>query len=96
MFRHIVLYTLREDQKKQAEEMCRRFLTMKEYIPQIREIEAGVDREHTARSCDVALSILFQTREDYLDYRQHPYHREEVAPFVHSIVQTAVSCDFEV
>ncbi len=95
MFRHIVLYRLGTAHKEKAALLCQRFRSMKEKIPQIVEIEAGTDTERTPRSFDLSLSILFQNREDYLQYRKHPYHQEEIAPVVHSITETSVSCDFE-
>lgn len=94
MFRHLVLY--RVPNPADAAEMKRRFETMPEKIPQIVTLESGLDDLHSPRSFDVSLVMTFRNREDYLAYKDHPYHRQFVMPFVHSVTEQAVSADYEV
>lgn len=93
MFRHIVLYKLKN--KGDASAMKERFLSMPKNIPQIVTVETGIDSLCTERSFDISLSVTFNSKEDYLVYKDHPYHLSYVVPFVHSAVEKAVSVDFE-
>lgn len=93
MFRHLVLYRVKNP--ADAAEMKRRFETMPSEIPQIVTLESGLDELRSPRSFDVSLVMTFRNREDFLAYKEHPYHRQFVMPFVHGVIEQAVSADYE-
>lgn len=94
MFRHIVLYRLknRTDDAKSA--LKERFLTLRGNVPQIREPEVGTDVLHGGRSYDIAPVITFDRKEYPADYKAHPFH-VGVSDYVHEAIESSVSCDFE-
>ncbi len=94
MFRHIVLYRLKDRSEKAKQALKNKFLTLRGNVPQIREIEVGTDCLYSGRSYDVALVITFDKKDDLPLYKAHPFHLG-VAEYVHSVIESAVSCDFE-
>lgn len=94
MIRHIVCFKLKpgENREKAADVL----LSMKGRVPQLIDIEVGVDFLHSARSCDVVLSVLLENKEALTAYQSHPYHCETVKKYMHAVVESSVSADFEV
>ncbi len=95
MFRHIVLYRLKDRSEEAKRALKEKFLSLKGNVPQIVDLEVGTDRLFSARSYDVALVITFEKKEDLPVYKAHPFH-VGVADYVHGVVESAVSCDYEV
>ncbi len=95
MFRHIVLYRLKDRSEEAKKALKEKFLSLKSNVPQIVDLEVGTDILFSARSYDVALVITFVKKEDLPVYKAHPFH-VGVANYVHSVMETSVSCDFEV
>lgn len=95
MVKHVLFVKL----KNPGEEECRRikelFLSMKERIDFIREIQVGVDFLHSQRSYDVALELTVDSRADLERYQSHPYHVEQVKPVVHQMRQGSATVDYE-
>lgn len=96
MIRHIVLFKVNEKDPGVATEMARLMLSMKDHVPMIREIEVGRDFLGSARSCDVALSVLLDDRAALEAYQQDSYHCSVVKTFVHSHDVSSVSADYEI
>lgn len=94
MFRHIILYRLKDRSEEAKSALKEKFLTLRGNVPQIVDLEAGTDCLFSGRSYDVALSITFENKEDLAAYKAHPFHAG-VAEYVHSVMESAVSCDFE-
>jgi len=84
MFQHIVLYKLKDGSGEQKKNLKEKFLSMDGKIPQIKELRVGTD---------VSLSIMFDSKEDFFAYKEYPYHKDEVVPYVHSVVEKSVSVD---
>ena len=95
MFRHVVLYRLKQRKEEDKAELKARFLSMQGQVPQIRQLEVGTDTLNSPRSFDVSLSILFDCKEDLAAYKAHPFHKS-VSAYVHSVIADSVSCDYEV
>ena len=94
MLRHIVLYRLHDRSEEAKQALKNKFLTLQGNVPRIRALEAGTDCLFSGRSYDVALSITCENKEDLAAYKAHPFHAGE-AEYVHSVMESAVSCDFE-
>jgi hypothetical protein len=93
MLTHIVLFRLNEGAKGKASHLVERLLGMKGKIPQLLDIEAGVDVVRSGRSYDVALITRFASLEDMQAYQVHPVH-QEVLQFVREVTAESVSVDF--
>ncbi|MBO5247790.1 MAG: Dabb family protein [Clostridia bacterium] len=94
MFRHIVLYRLKNRTEEAKKALKDRFLTLWGNVPQIKDLEVGTDCLFSGRSYDVALVITFEKREDLSEYKAHPFH-VSVSEYVHSVIESSVSCDYE-
>ncbi len=94
MFRHIVLYRLKDRSEESKQELKSRFLTLRGNVPQVKEIEVGTDCLYSSRSYDVALIVTFENKEDLSIYKADPFH-VSVSEYVHSVIESSVSCDFE-
>lgn len=95
MFRHIVLYRLKDRSEDQKRLLKEKFLTLNGNVPQIRAIEVGTDVLFSARSYDVCLSVTFENKDALAAYKAHPFH-VGVSEYVHKVIESSVSCDFEV
>ena len=74
MLTHVVFFKLIDPSPEVAAEARERILAMRGHIPQLREIEAGVDVVRSERSWDVALIARFDGRADLDAYSVHPAH----------------------
>lgn len=95
MFRHIILFRLQNPTEEARQALKDKLLTLRGNVPQVRELEAGTDVLQGQRSYDVALIIGLDKKEDLPAYKNHPFHLA-VSEYVQSVIQTSVSCDFEV
>lgn len=91
MVKHIVLYKLKD--KGDADEMIRRFLSMRGKIEVLRSLEAGKNFLPSDRAYDVALVCEFDNEHDLDIYASHPVHLP-VKEYVHSVIAKAHSVDF--
>lgn len=94
MVKHVLLIQLKEDCKDKAEALRALFLTMKGRVPQVLEVEAGVDFLHSERSYDVCLCVTLESPEALDAYQLDPYHCDTVKPFVASVREKAVAVDY--
>lgn len=94
MFRHIVLYRLKDRSETQKTALKEKFLSLKGNVEPLRSIEVGTDLLGSARSFDVSLMITFDRKEDLALYKKHPFHIG-VSEYVHSVIESSVSCDYE-
>lgn len=95
MVTHIVFFKL-NDPTAEAMLATREMLnSMDGKIPQLRQIETGVDFIRSERSYDVALITRFDSREDLQAYQTHPYHVGEVLPYMKSRCSSIAAVDYE-
>ncbi len=98
MFIHIVLWKVRTpDDATSKEEVISQLLpnvqALPALIPQIRELAAGSDVLNTPSSYDFGLLVKFDSREDFLIYRDHPEH-VKVGQQISAIAAERASIDF--
>lgn len=91
MVKHIVMYKLRN--KADADEMIRRFLSMRGKIEVLKSLYAGKNEVESARAYDVALVCEFDSLGCLDIYASHPVH-VPVKEYVHSVIEKAHSVDF--
>ena len=80
--------------KENAEKLVSMLRALPSSIPEIVELEAGLDFSETPASFEVGLLTKFKTREDLEIYRTHPVHQEVVA-FVQKTTSARAVTDFE-
>lgn len=96
MITHIVFFKLLNRDDKLIDAAVDKLLSMEGKIPQIRHLEAGADIVRSERSYDLALLTKFDNMDDLVAYQSHPYHMNEVVPFVKKITSSILSVDFEI
>ena len=92
MFRHMVLYKLKDRTEEQKWLLKERFLSMRGVVSQIKDINVGIDVLNLQRSYDVSLYVIFDSKDEFLEYKVDPYHLS-VVEYVHSVVDSSVSVD---
>ncbi len=93
MIKHIVMWRLK-DREKNAPELKAMLEGLKEKIPQIREIEAGVNFNPSEAASDVVLYSAFDDAESLAVYQKHPDH-VKVAEFLRRTATDRRVVDFE-
>ncbi len=91
MIKHVVMYKLKNE--ADADEMIRRFLSMRGKIEVLKSLYAGKNEVESARAYDVALICEFDSLADLEIYASHPVHIP-VKEYVHSVIKEAHSVDF--
>ena len=94
MLRHVVLYRIKDEFKAEIPQLIENFCSMKGKIDGLLELESGSDIVRSARSYDLALVTLFRDMDSFRAYQVHPVHLP-VKARMHEVVETSVSCDFE-
>ncbi len=93
MFRHVVCFRLRPEEKDKATEAKQRLESLT-VIDEVRNIEVGLDSLKSPRSYDIILIVDFDNMDDYKVYDAHELH-QPVRKFMHSIVESSVAVDYE-
>lgn len=93
MFRHVVCFRLKPEEKQKAVEARERLLSLKA-ISEVKNIEVGLDSLKSPRSYDIILIVDFNNMDDYKVYDAHELH-QPVRQFMHSIVASSVAVDYE-
>lgn len=92
MYRHIVCFALKQSQKDKANEAKQKLLSLTS-IPEVKNIEVGLDEKKGGRSFEIALIVDFDSEHDCEVYDKHELH-QSVREFMRSIMESAVSVDF--
>ncbi|MGK7394346.1 MAG: Dabb family protein [Candidatus Cyclobacteriaceae bacterium M3_2C_046] len=100
MIKHIVMWRLKEEAagKTKAENLLKLKSLLEELtdkIPEIRELEVGVDFSGSDAAYDVALYSVFAQKQDLETYQKHPEH-VKVADFINQVRLERVVVDYEV
>lgn len=100
MIKHIVFWKMKsEAEGRTAQEnasiMVAKLNSLKSLVPQVVEIDAGVDFNRSEAAWDVALYSTFKTRADLDAYQVHPEHLK-VVEFVRAVVAARSVVDYEI
>ena len=95
MVKHIVCFKLRDADDTKALRVREILLSMVGNVPTIRHIETGCDILHSGRSYDVILIVDVDDRAALDAYANDPYHCKIVKTYIHSVVETSVTVDYE-
>lgn len=92
MFRHVVCFALKQTQKDKVNEAKQKLLSLIS-IPEVKNIEVGLDEKKSERSYEIVLIADFDNKDDYEVYDKHELH-EPVRTFLQSIYESVVSVDY--
>lgn len=95
MVTHIVFFKLADPTVEKMAAVRDRLLSMRGRIDLLRHLEAGCDLIRSERSYDVALLTRFDSLDDLQAYQVHPYHANEVVPFMKANCSSIVAVDYE-
>lgn len=96
MIKHIVCFKLKDN----STEMCKKtsdiLMSMKGRVPQLIDIEVGVDFLHSPRSYDIILQVTLENPDELEKYQKDPYHCDVVKKHMHSVMESSVAVDYEI
>lgn len=95
MVKHIVCFKLSDPTPENCRKAAEVLMSMKGNIDYLREIEVGVDFLHSARSFDVILSVVVDSKEALEVYQQDKYHCDVVKTYMRAVTEKSVTVDFE-
>ncbi len=94
MFTHVVLFKLKENTRENVKFVANTLKSMEGKIPELKEIEVGIDDLHTDRSFDVCLITRFDSVDDMNEYQIHPYHVNEVLGKIKPYIEVSKVADY--
>lgn len=94
MIRHIVMWKFKEDQHDNMLLFRERLLALRDKIPEIREMEVGININPSERSFDAVLVSAFDSLDALKSYSVNPLH-VAVSDFCKTIRTQSVSVDYE-
>ncbi|MCM1113984.1 MAG: Dabb family protein [Clostridium sp.] len=96
MIKHIVCFKLKEN----SEEMCTKtadiLKSMKGNVPQLMDIEVGIDFLHSPRSYDIILQVTLENADKLNEYQNDPYHCNIVKKHMHAVMESSVAIDYTI
>lgn len=100
MIKHIVMWKLEENAEgntklENAKIIKKKLEALVGIIPEIVELEVGIDILETNQSYDVVLVSTFKSLEDLDIYAKHPEH-VKVGEFVGKVRKDRIAVDYEV
>jgi hypothetical protein len=95
MFTHVVFFNLKDKSKESVKKAKNILLKVEGRVPTLKEIKVGIDVVRSARSYDLALITIFDSREGMDAYQVHPVHVEEVLGELRPMLESSASVDFE-
>ena len=94
MIKHIVCFKLKDNTEENCLKAKEVLLSMQGNVPQIREIEVGVDFLHSERSYDIILQVVLDDAKALEDYQNDPYHCSVVKTHMYSVREASVAIDY--
>ncbi|MBC7171626.1 MAG: Dabb family protein, partial [Polyangiaceae bacterium] len=93
MITHIVLFKLKDPTAENIRITADVLRAMEGRIPELLEIEVGIDELRSERSYDVSLRTRHASWEDLDAYQKHPVH-DQVLDHMKTVIARAVAVDF--
>ena len=94
MIKHIVCFKLQEPSPELCEKTKKLLLSMEGKVPQVKQIEVGVDFLHSPRSYDLILQVWLEDAQALDDYQKDPYHVDVVKTHMHAVAKASVAIDY--
>ncbi len=94
MIKHVVCYKFKDDIENVREKSKEVLMSMRGKVPQVVDIEVGIDFLASPRSYDLVLSVTFDSAEAMEEYQKDEYHVSVVKKHMHSVVDKSVAVDY--
>ncbi len=95
MIKHLVFWRVgKNDKKANLEKMKNLLIGMKGMIPQVKDVEVGLNFNTGTAAYDIALSVSVENRFDLDAYQNHPEH-VKIKDFINSVVTDRAVVDYE-
>lgn len=94
MIKHIVCFKLKDGES--AEKAAEILRSMKGKVPEIIEMEVGVDFLKSERSYDVILQVTLKDENALNSYQSDPYHCSVVKEYMHKVRAASVAVDYRI
>jgi len=95
MLCHIVCFKLEDPSAENCAKAQEVLCSMEGNVPQILDMEVGMDVLHSSRSYDIVLQVMLENRAALDAYQQNPYHVDVVKKHMHAVAKACVTVDFE-
>lgn len=94
MLTHVVLFRLHDRSRENRQKFRDALESMRGKIPQIKQMEVGVNVVESARAYDVALFQKFDSLDAMQEYQAHPEH-QAILPYLRETFESNVAVDYE-
>lgn len=91
MIKHVYLIKLKQPDR--AREVADRLLTMRVAIPEIADMEVGVDFKRDANSYDICEICVFRDEAAFRAFGAHPFHAE-IREYVAEVSERVAKVDY--
>ena len=96
MFRHVVMFNFKYGTTDEQKEGVRSALhRLPDLIPEIRNYRFGDDLRLRDDNFEFVVTADFDSRDDFVVYRDHPDHQKAIAEFIAPIAKTRAAAQFE-
>jgi hypothetical protein len=95
MIKHIVCFKLKNPTDELLAETKSILLSMKGKVPEVVDLEVGVDFLKSDRSYDIILIVTLTDKASLDSYQNDPYHCGVVKKHMHAVRESSVAVDFE-
>lgn len=94
MIKHVLFVKLKDNSPSECELVKKLFLSMKDNIDFIRDIQVGIDFLKSERSYDIVLELTLDSPEALEKYQNDKYHVEKVKPVIHARRLSSAAVDY--
>ena len=95
MIKHIVCFKLKDNSQESKEKARDVLMSMKGKVSLLKDIQVGIDFLGSARSYDIILEIVLESKEALEEYQNDKYHCEVVKKYMHAVREASVAVDYE-
>lgn len=92
MFTHVVMMKMKD--KTDAPTVARILRSMAGQIPELKEIEVGINEIEADRNFDVVLITRFDSEADMDAYQISDYHQHQVLDHIRPLMERSVVVDY--
>ena len=95
MMKHVVCFKLKEPNEQLLKETKDLLLTMTGIIPEVVDVNVGLDFLHSERSFDILLEVTLNSKEDLDVYQFSDYHVNVILKHMKAIIEKSIAVDYE-
>ncbi len=96
MIKHVVLFKLKTPSTTLLNQTKDILLSMKGRVPEVRDIEVGIDQLRSERSYDIMLTVIVDDMLALESYQRDPYHCSVVKTHMHAVREASVAIDYTI